>query len=142
MVSALLRSGTESRASSRLAERIWMASEGNPFVVVEAMRAIGADHVRLDDAALALPERVILDVAKGHQRYFGVRDAKGGLLPNYLTVVGTALQPNGAQTRGSGGSGRTRDRLCLVAARRRSKRTQSRRGARGTGAPTRASPGG
>jgi glycyl-tRNA synthetase beta chain len=42
---------------------------------------------------LALPERVILDVAKGHQRYFGVRDRSGKLLPKYLAVVNTATKP-------------------------------------------------
>ena len=41
-----------------------------------------------------MPERVILDVAKGHQRYFGVRDKQGRLLPKYLAVVGTALNPD------------------------------------------------
>ncbi len=42
---------------------------------------------------LELPERVILEVAKGHQRYFGIRDKSGKLLPSYLTVVNTALEP-------------------------------------------------
>lgn len=42
---------------------------------------------------LELPERVILDVAKGHQRYFGVRGPDGELLPNYLAVVNTARCP-------------------------------------------------
>ena len=42
---------------------------------------------------LELPERVILEVAKGHQRYFGMRDAEGRLLPKYLSVVNTALAP-------------------------------------------------
>jgi glycyl-tRNA synthetase beta subunit len=37
---------------------------------------------------------VILDVAKGHQRYFGMRDTAGRLLPRYLAVVGTALRPD------------------------------------------------
>ncbi len=46
-----------------------------------------------DEEFLKLPERVILDVAKGHQRYFGVRDAKGKLLPKYLAVVNTAENP-------------------------------------------------
>src|SRR6185436_10128900 len=39
---------------------------------------------------LELPERVILEVAKGHQRYFGVRAPDGRLLPKYLAVVNTA----------------------------------------------------
>lgn len=42
---------------------------------------------------LALPEEVILEVARGHQRYFGVRGADGKLLPRYLAVVNTALAP-------------------------------------------------
>ena len=37
--------------------------------------------------------RGILGVAKGPQRYFGVRDAKGKLLPKYLAVVNTAENP-------------------------------------------------
>ncbi len=46
-----------------------------------------------EPAYLDLPEQVILNVARGHQRYFGVRDAQGRLLPNYLAVVGTAVRP-------------------------------------------------
>lgn len=45
------------------------------------------------DEFLELPDRVILAVAKGHQRYFGVRGADGSLLPKYLSVVNTALVP-------------------------------------------------
>ncbi len=66
------------------------------FLVEENASLVEEPHVvvgTFEQKFLALPERVILDVAKGHQRYFGVRDSKGGLLPNYLTVVGTALQP-------------------------------------------------
>src|SRR5262249_4348811 len=40
-----------------------------------------------------LPERVILEVAEGHQRYFGVRGKDGKLLPRYLAVVNTAEDP-------------------------------------------------
>ncbi|MFO0762900.1 MAG: glycine--tRNA ligase subunit beta [Byssovorax sp.] len=39
---------------------------------------------------LELPEQVILAVAKGHQRYFGMRRADGKLMPRYLAVVNTA----------------------------------------------------
>ncbi len=42
---------------------------------------------------LALPEEVILEVARGHQRYFGVRGADGRLLPSYLAVVNTKESP-------------------------------------------------
>ena len=47
-----------------------------------------------EPAFLVLPERVILNVARGHQRYFGVRSPTGALLPRYLAVVGTAQNPD------------------------------------------------
>ncbi len=47
-----------------------------------------------EESFLALPERVILEVAKGHQRYFGVRSKDGKLLPKYLAVVNTARNPD------------------------------------------------
>jgi glycyl-tRNA synthetase beta chain len=64
--------------------------EENASLVEEPQVIVGNFEAKF----LALPERVILDVAKGHQRYFGVRDRKGGLLPKYLAVVGTALKPD------------------------------------------------
>jgi glycyl-tRNA synthetase beta chain len=42
---------------------------------------------------LSLPDRLILDVMRTHQRYFGVRDEKGALLPKYLAIVNTAKAP-------------------------------------------------
>jgi glycyl-tRNA synthetase beta chain len=60
--------------------------EENASLVEEPNVVTGA----FEAAFLALPERVILDVAKGHQRYFGIRDAAGKLLPRYLAVVNTA----------------------------------------------------
>jgi glycyl-tRNA synthetase beta chain len=47
-----------------------------------------------EEGFLMLPERVILNVARGHQRYFGIRSADGRLMPNYLAVVGTAENPD------------------------------------------------
>ena len=41
-----------------------------------------------------LPERVILNVARGHQRYFGIRSPDARLMPHYLAVVGTAVNPD------------------------------------------------
>ncbi len=64
--------------------------EENASLVEEPQVVIGSFEAKF----LALPERVILDVAKGHQRYFGVRDKKGTLLPKYLNVAGTALKPD------------------------------------------------
>jgi glycyl-tRNA synthetase beta chain len=45
------------------------------------------------DEFLELPDRVILEVAKGHQRYFGIRGPDGSLMPKYLSVVNTAQNP-------------------------------------------------
>ena len=64
------------------------------FLVEENSSLVEEPHVvvgSFDEAFLELPERVILAVAKGHQRYFGVRDAGGKLMPRYLAVVNTAL---------------------------------------------------
>ncbi|HVU04688.1 MAG TPA: glycine--tRNA ligase subunit beta [Polyangiaceae bacterium] len=67
------------------------------FLVEENLSLVEEPHVvagGFDPAFLALPERVILDVAKGHQRYFGVRAADGSLMPRYLAVVNTAEKPD------------------------------------------------
>lgn len=47
-----------------------------------------------DEAFLALPEQVIVAVAKGHQRYFCARRDDGELAPMYLAVAGTAIRPD------------------------------------------------
>jgi glycyl-tRNA synthetase beta chain len=64
----------------------------DPFLLEENGSLVEEPHVVVggfDEQFLALPERVILDVAKGHQRYFGMRSS-GKLLPKYLAVVNTA----------------------------------------------------
>ncbi len=66
------------------------------FLIGENLSLVEEPHVIIGgygDEFLELPERVILAVAKGHQRYFGVRGADGALLPKYLSVVNTALVP-------------------------------------------------
>jgi glycyl-tRNA synthetase beta chain len=66
------------------------------FLVHENLSLVEEPHVitgAYDDEFLELPERVILEVAKGHQRYFGVRAADGRLVPRYLAVVNTAVDP-------------------------------------------------
>lgn len=60
----------------------------NASLVEEPAVVVGS----FDPEYLALPERVILEVAKGHQRYFGMRSANGALAPKYLAVVNTALR--------------------------------------------------
>lgn len=66
------------------------------FLVEENTSLVEQPYVvagSFDSAFLSLPERVILDVAKGHQRYFGVRAPDGRLLPRYLAVVNTNENP-------------------------------------------------
>jgi glycyl-tRNA synthetase beta chain len=64
--------------------------EENASLVEEPQVVSGS----FDALFLSLPERVILEVAKGHQRYFGVRSKDGKLLPRYLAVVNTAEKPD------------------------------------------------
>jgi glycyl-tRNA synthetase beta chain len=67
------------------------------FLIRENLSLVEEPHVIVGgygDEFLELPERVILEVAKGHQRYFGVRGPDGRLLPKYLSVVNTAENPD------------------------------------------------
>ncbi len=66
------------------------------FLMGENASLVEEPHVivgRFEESFLELPEQVILEVAKGHQRYFGVRLPNGKLFPGYLAVVNTALEP-------------------------------------------------
>lgn len=63
------------------------------FLMGENLSLVEEPHVVIggfERDFLKLPEEVILEVARGHQRYFGVRGPSGELLPNYLAVVNTA----------------------------------------------------
>ena len=66
------------------------------FLIGENLSLVEAPFVivgSFDKEFLELPERVILEVARGHQRYFGIRSKEGKLLPKYLSVVNTAENP-------------------------------------------------
>jgi glycyl-tRNA synthetase beta chain len=66
------------------------------FLIHENLSLVEEPHVIVggyEKEFLELPERVILEVAKGHQRYFGLRSPDGTLMPNYLAVVNTAENP-------------------------------------------------
>lgn len=70
---------------------------GDEFLIAENLHLCEEPQVVVggfDADFLQLPERVILDVAKGHQRYFGVRAPDGRLANHYLAVVNTALAPD------------------------------------------------
>jgi DNA-binding SARP family transcriptional activator len=58
LVRALGRSGRVRPGQSRTAEHVWRQSEGNPFMVVELMRALDEAGRARAAAALSLPERV------------------------------------------------------------------------------------
>jgi glycyl-tRNA synthetase beta chain len=75
-------------AGTTLIEDAFLVEE-NLSLVEEPQVVVGG----FEEKFLSLPERVILDVAKGHQRYFGVRRPDGKLAPHYLAVVNTALDP-------------------------------------------------
>jgi len=80
------------------------------FLAHENLSLVEEPHVIVggyEEEFLVLPEQVILEVAKGHQRYFGVRSADGKLLPKYLAVVNTAENPANIR-RGHDGAMRAR----------------------------------
>ena len=58
LIQAVARAGSDARARARLEEQVWTASEGNPFVAVETMRALQEGSLRPEAGTLALPERV------------------------------------------------------------------------------------
>ncbi|MBW2523447.1 MAG: glycine--tRNA ligase subunit beta [Deltaproteobacteria bacterium] len=67
------------------------------FLHRENLSLVEKPHVvvgSFDAEFLELPDDVILEVARGHQRYFCLRGADGALLPKYLAVVNTAERPD------------------------------------------------
>jgi len=58
LVRVLSRAGSESTMVARLEEQAWAASEGNPFVVVETVRALREGLSLHEPARLSLPQRV------------------------------------------------------------------------------------
>lgn len=86
MTERLERAAAE--AGGTLIEDAFLLGE-NASLVEDPQVVVGS----FDESFLALPEAVILEVARGHQRYFGLRGPDGALLPRYLAVVNTALEP-------------------------------------------------
>jgi glycyl-tRNA synthetase beta chain len=75
-------------ADGALIEDEFLVGE-NLSLVEEPQVVVGS----FDEEFLELPDEVILEVARGHQRYFGLRGSDGKLLPRYLAVVNTANNP-------------------------------------------------
>jgi glycyl-tRNA synthetase beta chain len=71
--------------------------EPDPFLAEECVSLVEEPFVvpgRFDPGFLALPDAVVISVMRNHQRYFAVRESAGGpLLPAYLNIVNTALEP-------------------------------------------------
>jgi glycyl-tRNA synthetase beta chain len=68
----------------------------DPFLVDENSGLVEEAFVvdgGFETVFLGLPDRLILDVMRTHQRYFGVRDTSGKLLPKYLAIVNTNRAP-------------------------------------------------
>src|SRR5262249_59939938 len=53
LVRSLARRGSDETLVARLSERLWATSEGNPFVIVETMRAL--DEGAVTETAPSLP---------------------------------------------------------------------------------------
>ena len=58
LISALARSGRNEDVAAELAENVWLVSEGNPFAVVETMRALPDGFEVSPGARLPVPRRV------------------------------------------------------------------------------------
>ncbi|MFQ5945749.1 MAG: AAA family ATPase [Anaerolineae bacterium] len=58
LVQALARPATEAQALARLGEQVWAVSKGNPFLVVETMRALADGEPPETLEAFRLPQRV------------------------------------------------------------------------------------
>jgi hypothetical protein len=58
LVRALAKPGSPPRSITRTGERVWTASEGNPFVVVELMRALREGESPVETGETSLPDRV------------------------------------------------------------------------------------
>jgi len=72
LVRSLARTDLDGRAVARLAEQIYASSGGNPFLVVETMRALAEGTVPQTAVGLPLPERVSQLIA-GRLERFGER---------------------------------------------------------------------
>ena len=88
LVRALTRVGSDAPAVAQLEAQVWAMSEGNPFVVVEAMRSLDQDSLwrgaREGSGGLTLPARVRDLVARRLDRL----SARGQQLAAVAAVIG------------------------------------------------------
>ena len=64
LVRTLARTGSDESALEQLGERVWLVSEGNPFIAVESVQASVEEVTAEGPAGRSLPERVRMVIAR------------------------------------------------------------------------------
>jgi len=88
LVRSLARRGSDETLIARLSERMWAASGGNPFIIVETMRAFDDGAVTEPTSSLPLPERVRQVIAGRLERL----SQRGQQLAAVAAVIGREFE--------------------------------------------------
>jgi DNA-binding SARP family transcriptional activator/tetratricopeptide (TPR) repeat protein len=88
LVRSLARRGSDEALVARLSERLWAASEGNPFMIVETMRALDEGAVTETAPSLLLPARVRQVIAGRLERL----SQRGQQLAAMAAVIGREFE--------------------------------------------------
>jgi DNA-binding SARP family transcriptional activator len=88
LVRSLARRGSDETLVARLSERLWVASKGNPFIIVETMRALDEGAVAETAPTLPLPERVRQVIAGRLERL----SQRGQQLAAVAAVIGREFE--------------------------------------------------
>jgi len=88
LVRSLARRGSDETVVARLSERLWAASKGNPFIIVETMRALDEGAIAETAPTLPLPERVRQVIAWRLERL----SQRGQQLAAVAAVIGSEFE--------------------------------------------------
>lgn len=91
-----VRERTMNERVAAAAKALGGKADAAPILVTENRSLVEEPFVvqgEFERRFLELPADVIRAVARGHQRYFCIENDDGSLLPQYLSVVNTALDP-------------------------------------------------
>ena len=88
LVRSLARRGSDEASVARLSERLWLASAGNPFIIVETMRALDDGAATETVPSLPLPERVRRVIAGRLERL----SQRGQRLAEVAAVIGREFE--------------------------------------------------
>ncbi|MFQ5830984.1 MAG: AAA family ATPase, partial [Candidatus Methylomirabilia bacterium] len=88
LVRVLARVGSEEAVMARLGQRVWAVSEGNPFMVVETMRALHEGGTLQAPSIVPLPQRVRMVIAGRLERL----SPRGRHLMAVASVVGREFE--------------------------------------------------